>query len=133
MRLFVIWLFFVFFSLGTFGQETAPSSNLEGWTVYSGDPNFDTSKLEGLGVKDRRAVMKARGKNPKRPYSYDICFSQLVELFPEVKNKDIEEIRMLCRRSLNLKDFVFVEIYQGTYEKKKLVEFRRKMNEIFAP
>ena len=60
------------------------------------------------------------------PYSYDICFSQLVELFPEVKNKDIEEIRMLCSRSLNLKDFVFVEIYQGTYEKKKLVEFREK-------
>ena len=33
---------------------------------------------------------------------------------------------MLCSRSLNLKDFVFVEIYQGTYEKKKLAEFRRK-------
>ena len=133
MKLLIACLFFGLFSLGTFGQKNTRSSNLDGWTVYSGDPNFDTSKLEGLGVKDRRAVMKERGKNPKRPYSYDICFSQLVELFPEVKNKDIEEIRMLCSRSLNLKDFVFVEIYQGTYEKKKLVEFRRKMNEIFVP
>ena len=134
-KCFILALVFHFCPFDLAVGEEKIDQNLKGWTVYSGDPDFDISVLEKKGVKDRKEVMREKGENPTKPYSFDICFNQLQKLFPKIKEKklDIEDIQRICSRSLNLKEYVFIDVYKSEYDRQNLIEFRKRMNEIFSP
>jgi len=133
----ILFLLFILIPLNLFGNDEikniGTNRNLEGWTVYSNDESFDTSELEKKGVQKRQVVIEKIKKNPERLYSYDICASHLRKLLPDVLNQEKEEIQAFCSRSLNIEEHVFLAIYRKKYDKKKLVKFRGKMNEIFMP
>ena len=113
-------------------ENFKPDRNLKGWTIYSKDDGFDTSKLKRKGVVDRSEVIKKLKKKPTKSYSYDVCANLLKKTIPKALERDQEEVQAICRRSLNIEKYVFMAMYRKDYQEKELLKFRGKMNEIFG-
>ena len=107
-------------------------TNLNGWSVYSKDPSFKLEKLKQKGVVDRSRLMDQRKNQPEVLYSYDVCEFHLKKIVQINHKLEIEQTQQLCYRSLNIKESVFLAIYRTKYNEHKLIEFRKKMNDLFA-
>ncbi len=119
--------FFCLFSLEA--QESA--RNLEGWSVYSKDPEFKLDKLKQKGVISREEIIYQRKTAPIVLYSYDICLRSIKKTIKPSSELEVEEVQGLCHRSLNFKKNIFLAMYRSQYTEKALLEFRKKMHELF--
>lgn len=127
MKWLQLMTFFCLFSLEA--QEGA--RNLEGWSVYSKDSDFKLDKLKQKGVVSREEIVYQRKVAPVVLYSYDICLRSIKKTIRPNKELEVEEVQGLCHRSLNFKKNIFLAMYRSQYKEQNLLEFRKKMHELF--
>ena len=121
-----IALFLLIFIQTSFAQEL----NLEGWSVYSKDPDFNTAELIENGVKPREKVFQEIEMKNKKSFNYQKCAQILEDTVGQTELSAVEK-STLCDRSLNLIDFMFFSIYRKKIDEKKIREFRIRMQNAF--
>lgn len=123
MKSIFIWLFFIPLS---FAQEL----NLQGWSIYSKNADFETGELIEKGVRPRQKVLDEFKRTSKRSFEFSICDKIIESTIGQVDFDPVEK-STFCERSIHLKDYMFYSIYRKKIEEKKLKEFREKMQNAF--
>ena len=106
--------------------------NVDGWTVYNNDPDFDLTKLKKIGVKDRKKIIEYIKEKPMKLFSFEHCNSLINKFLPQATGLELEEKKFLCYRSINFKKATFIALYRSELSEKELITFRDKMNETYS-